>query len=427
MGKRLFRREAIEHQRSYWKGRVILLRGVSPLIISACCVTFLAMIIAMLCLFKYTKRIDVVGEVITLPHPLNISSPQPGSVSRQSIQVGDVVKKGDILFELDVSKSTDSGNVSDTNVAMVKAKIVNAEDIIAKLKVNKDGFIETTRRQIQRYEHSLNETEKMLATAKKGLDHIEKSLQNYSDYLKRGLINKDQYNNQHSLFVQQQNAFQSLSSQKMQIELQLTQTRSDLTVKTAELDNQITSQYSQLRDLQTQLIENSANGKIVVKSTIDGRVESIAVTRGQMVEAGSSLAQVKQLTGIDYYLLLWLPDNSLPYVKIGDVVNIRYDAFPSDKFGQFSGKVLSISSMPATRRELAEYSNNQMSNTPAPTLYKAIINIKDKEFIYKNRRLVLANGLKAKSIVFTEERPLYQWLFSPVYKVVQSLKGPGDE
>ncbi|HAT1622694.1 TPA: HlyD family secretion protein [Raoultella planticola] len=385
------------------------------------------MIIAMLCLFKYTKRIDVVGEVITLPHPLNISSPQPGSVSRQSIQVGDVVKKGDILFELDVSKSTDSGNVSDTNVAMVKAKIVNAEDIIAKLKVNKDGFIETTRRQIQRYEHSLNETEKMLATAKKGLDHIEKSLQNYSDYLKRGLINKDQYNNQHSLFVQQQNAFQSLSSQKMQIELQLTQTRSDLTVKTAELDNQITSQYSQLRDLQTQLIENSANGKIVVKSTIDGRVESIAVTRGQMVEAGSSLAQVKQLTGIDYYLLLWLPDNSLPYVKIGDVVNIRYDAFPSDKFGQFSGKVLSISSMPATRRELAEYSNNQMSNTPAPTLYKAIINIKDKEFIYKNRRLVLANGLKAKSIVFTEERPLYQWLFSPVYKVVQSLKGPGDE
>ncbi|HHT0504122.1 TPA: HlyD family secretion protein [Raoultella ornithinolytica] len=427
MGKRLFRREAIEHQRSYWKGRVILLRGVSPLIISACCVAFLVMIIAMLCLFKYTKRIDVVGEVITLPHPLNISSPQPGSVSRQSIQVGDVVKKGEVLFELDVSKSTDGGNVSDTNVAMVKAKIVNAEDIIAKLKVNKDGFIETTHRQILRYEHSLNETEKMLTTAQKGLTHIEKSLQNYSDSLKRGLINKDQYNNQHSLFVQQQNAFQSLSSQKMQLELQLTQTRSDLTVKTAELDNQITSQYSQLRDLQTQLIENSANGKIVVKSTIDGRVESIAVTRGQMVEAGSSLAQVKQLTGIEYYLLLWLPDNSLPYVKIGDIVNIRYDAFPSDKFGQFSGKVLSISSMPATRRELAEYSNNQMSNAPAPTLYKAIINIKDKEFIYKDRRLVLANGLKAKSIVFTEERPLYQWLFSPVYKVVQSLKGPGDE
>ena len=427
MGKRLFRQEAIEHQRSYWKGRVILFGGVSPLIVSACCLAFLAVIIAMLCFFKYTKRIDVVGEVITLPHPLNISSPQLGSISKQYVQVGDVVKKGAVLFELDVSKNTDVGNVSDTNVSMVKAKIVNAEDIIKKLKANKDDFIGTTRRQIQRYERSLDETEKMLTTAKKGLTHIETSLQSYSSYLQRGLINKDQYNNQHSLFVQQQNAFQSLSSQKMQIELQLTQTRSDLTVKTAELDNQITSQYSQLRDLQTQLIENSASGRILVKSTIDGRVESIAVTRGQMIEAGSSLAQVKQLTGINYYLLLWLPDNSLPYVKIGDTVNIRYDAFPSDKFGQFSGKVMSISSMPVTRRELSDYGNSQANSNTSPTLYKAIINVKEKEFIYKNRTLVLSDGLKAKSIVFTEERPLYQWLFSPVYKVVQSLKGPNDE
>ncbi|VTM23775.1 Colicin V secretion protein CvaA [Raoultella terrigena] len=205
----------------------------------------------------------------------------------------------------------------------VKAKIVNAEDIIQKLKANKDDFIGTTRRQIQRYERSLDETEKMLTTAKKGLSHIETSLKNYSSYLQRGLINKDQYNNQHSLFVQQQNAFQSLSSQKMQIELQLTQTRSDLTVKTAEIDNQITSQYSQLRDLQTQLIENSASGRILVKSTIDGRVESIAVTRGQMIEAGSSLAQVKQLTGINYYLLLWLPDNQFTLCQ-----NRRYREYP---------------------------------------------------------------------------------------------------
>ena len=98
MGKRLFRQEAIEHQRSYWKGRVILFGGVSPLIVSACCIAFLAVIIAMLCFFKYTKRIDVAGEVITLPHPLNISSPQLGSISKQYVQVGDVVKKGAVLF-----------------------------------------------------------------------------------------------------------------------------------------------------------------------------------------------------------------------------------------------------------------------------------------------------------------------------------------
>lgn len=427
MSHRLFRQEAIEHQRSYWKGRVILFKGVSPAIVSACCLAFLLILIAMLCFFKFTQRIDVMGEVITLPHPLNISSPQVGSVSKLFVQVGDSVKKGDVLFELDVSRNTNAGNVSDTNVTMIEVKIANAEEIINKLKANKDDFIATTRRQIERYEHSLAETETLLTTTKQGLVKMENALESYKAYLQKGLINKDQYNNQHSLYVQQQNAYQSLASQKMQLELQLTQSRSDVSVKSAEMDNQITAQYNQLSDYKTQLIESSANGKILIKSTIDGRVESVAVTSGQMIEAGSSLAQIKQLTGVNYYLLLWLPDNSLPYVKVGDRVNIRYAAFPSDKFGQFSGIVKSISSMPATRRELVDYNNNQINTNNPPTLYKAIIDIKDKEFAYNNKKLTLSNGLKATSVVFMEERPLYQWLFSPVYKVTQSLKGPENE
>lgn len=427
MSQKLFRQEAIDHRRSYWKGKVILFKGVSPLIISACCIAFLTIIILMLCFFKFTQRIDVTGEVITLPHPLNISSPQAGSISQQLVQVGDMVEKGTVLFELDVSRNTNAGNVSDASLVIIEEKITNAEDIINKLKANKQDFIATTHRQIQRYEYSLEENEGLLVTAKDGLSKMEQSLKNYKDYLSRGLINKDQYNNQHSLFVQQQNAFQTFAAQKMQIELQLTQARSDLTVKSAEMDNQITAQHNQLSDYQTQLLEYSANGKILIKSTIDGRVESVAVTHGQMVDSGSSLAQIKQLDGINYYLLLWLPDNSLPYVKIGDTVNIRYDAFPSEKFGQFSGKIMSISSIPATRRELSDYNNSQANNNPPPTLYKAIINIKEKEFIYKNKKLMLSNGLKASSVVFMEERPLYQWLFSPVYKVAQSLKGPGNE
>lgn len=426
MSRKLFRMEAVEHQRSYWKGKAILFKGFSPMVISFCCIAFLTAAVCILYFFKFTQRIDVTGEVITLPHPLNISSPQPGFISRQFVKVGDPIKKGEVLFELDVSRNTNNGNVAETNISLIKQKIANAEDIISKLKANKQDTIETTQRQIKRYENSLQETDTLLSTAQRGLSSMEKALQNYKNYLKRGLINKDQYNNQHSLFVQQQNAFQSLSSQKMQLELQLTQLRSDLTIKSAEADNQISYQYSQLNDYHTQLVENSANEKILIKSSIDGRVESVAVTSGQMVEAGSSLAQVKQTKDVEYYLLLWLPDNTLPYVKIGDTVNIRYDAFPSDKFGQFSGKILSISSMPATRRELSDYSYTMANNT-VPTLYKTIIDIREKEIVYNNKKLLLSNGLKAKSIVFMEERPLYQWLFSPVYKIVQNLKGPGNE
>ncbi|MDH8420606.1 efflux RND transporter periplasmic adaptor subunit, partial [Klebsiella pneumoniae] len=105
--------------------------------------------------------------------------------------------------------------------------------------------------------------------------------------------------------------------------------------KAADFDNQISSQYNQTNDYKNQLIESNANGNLIVKATADGRIESLSATQGQTVDNGSSLAQIKPIGNVEYYLILSLPNNIIPYLKIGDSINIRYDAFPADKFGQF--------------------------------------------------------------------------------------------
>ena len=81
--------------------------------------------------------------------------------------------------------------------------------------------------------------------------------------------------------------------------------------------------------------------------------------------------------------------------------------------------------MPASRQEMSEYTNvNNGSTQQELALYKAIVKIKDKEFSYKGKTLSLSNGLKAQAVVFLEERPLYMWMFTPVYKITQSITGP---
>lgn len=214
----------------------------------------------------------------------------------------------------------------------------------------------------------------------------------------------------------------------MQLETQLTQANSDKVTKAADFDNQISGQNNQINDFKNQLVESNANGNIIIKATIDGKIESLAVTKGQMVENGSSLAQIKPTGNIEYYLIIWLPNNAIPYIKKGDIINIRYDAFPADKFGQFPGEVLTLSSVPASRQEMAEYTNvSNGSNQQDLALYKAIIKIKNKEFNYNGKVLTLSNGLKAQAVVFLEERPLYMWMFTPFYKIMQSVSGPIDE
>ncbi|MFV7496578.1 HlyD family secretion protein [Klebsiella michiganensis] len=428
MLKNIYRKEAIEYKKIHWKGKALLLAGIPAWLVTLLASLFLIALVLSLIFCTFTQRIDVRGEVITLPHSVNVFAPQQGFVVNQHVKVGDIVNKGQPLYELDVSRNTINGNVSAAQIEVINEKIANAEDIISKLMRNKSETLTALEKQIKTTSASLAETNRMLATTQVGLNKMFTNLSSYDKYLKDGLITKDQYNYQHSLYFQQQSAYQSLVTQKMQLESQLTQTNSDKITKAADFDNQISSQHNQINDYKNQLVESNANGNLIIKATTNGKIESLAVTKGQMVENGSSLAQIKPTGDIEYYLILWLPNNTIPYVKPGDTINIRYDAFPADKFGQFPGKVISIYSVPASRQEMAEYTNvNNGTSQQELALYKAIIKIKDKTFSYNGKTLTLSNGLKAQAVVFLEERPLYMWMFTPFYKMTQSVSGPIDE
>lgn len=422
MLRKIYRREAIEYKKNHWKGKALLLAGMPAWIVTLLAFTFIAVLVLSLIFCSFTQRIDVRGEVITLPHSVNVFAPQQGFVVNQYVKVGEIVNKGQPLYKLDISRSTINGNVNTAQIEVIDQKIANAENIISKLSHNKSETLRAIEKQIATIKDSLEETSRMLINTQAGLNKMHTNLASYDKYLKDGLITKDQYNYQHSLYFQQQSAYQSLVSQKMQLETQLTQANSDKVTKAADFDNQISGQNNQINDFKNQLVESNANGNIIIKATIDGKIESLAVTKGQMVENGSSLAQIKPTGNIEYYLIIWLPNNAIPYIKKGDIINIRYDAFPADKFGQFPGEVLTLSSVPASRQEMAEYTNvSNGSNQQDLALYKAIIKIKNKEFNYNGKVLTLSNGLKAQAVVFLEERPLYMWMFTPFYKIMQSV------
>ncbi|WP_158785085.1 HlyD family secretion protein [Pantoea sp. BAV 3049] len=423
--KSIFRSDAIDYQRQKWVGKALLLSKIpAPVIAGLCLVFMLALVLAMIFL-DYSRRIDVDGEVITLPHSINIYSPQQGYIITTFVKVGDRVKKGDPLYELDVSRNTSSGSVSTVAVDSIKAQITNLYAIIAKLKSNKESTLQNLQVQIDNYAAAHKATEKVVNDARDGMRKMNESLKNYERYLKKGLITQDQLNYQRAQSLSQQSAWQALSNQSNQETIQLSQLRSDRLTRGADFDNQITQSESQVSDLERQLAENRANNSIIISAKLDGVIESLSVTPGQMVESSASLAQIKPVDNVKYYLLLWLPDNSLPYVKVGDGINIRYNAFPSDKFGQFPGKITSISSIPASPQEMSSYSSG--SNQQKGSFYKILISIHDTEFSDKGKKLEISGGLQAKAIVFLETKPLYQWAIAPINKIKNSVTGVVSE
>ncbi|NMP28757.1 HlyD family secretion protein [Rahnella sp. SAP-1] len=425
----LFRKEVNEHQKNQWAGKALLLAGWPLWAVISLSSCFIIALLAFLIFSQYTRRINVSGEVITQPHSVNLFSPEQGVITHLYVNSNQIVNKGQPLYEVDVGRVTRSGSVSTTTLGAIEKQRAQIDAIIAQLENNKRATLQNLQQQLEQYQQAHEKTQAMVDSSQQGLDAMRQSMDSYKKYQSRGLINSDQLNNQRYLFYQQQGAFQSLNTQAIQETLQITNLRSELVTRAAEFDNQISQYGYQRNDLERQLAQADAKGSLLITAPTDGKISSLSVTPGQMVNAGDSLAQLVPAKDSNFYLVAWLPNNSVPYVKPGGEINIRYAAFPYEKYGQFPGKIVSISSAAVAEKELASYDSAPKDSHGAVSgpYFKVIVALDQNSMQWHGEHLSLSSGMQAESTLFLERRPLYQWMLSPYYSMKKSVVGPINE
>ncbi len=423
----MFRQDALENRRMKWRGRAILLPGIPLWLTMLGSIAFITAFLTFVIAGTYSRRVNVSGEVTTWPRAVNIYSGVQGFVVRQFVHEGQSIKKGDPIYQIDVSKSTRSGVVTDNQRRDIENQLVRVDNIISRLEESKKITLNTLEKQHLQYSDAFRRSSDIIRRAEEGIKIMKNNMENYRNYQLKGLINKDQLTNQVALYYQQQNNLLSLSGQNEQNALQITSLESQIQTQAADFDNRIYQMELQRYELQKELIDTDV-GEIIIRALSDGKVDSLSVTVGQMVNAGDSLLQVIPENIENYYLILWVPNDAVPYISAGDKVNIRYEAFPAEKFGQFSATVKTISRTPASTQEMLTYKGAPQNTlgTSVPW-YKVIVKPEKQIISYGGKSLPLENGMKAESTLFLEKRRIYQWMLSPFYDMKHSATGPIDE
>ncbi|WP_414147805.1 HlyD family secretion protein [Erwinia sp. BNK-24-b] len=425
--KPLFRMEAVQHLKTKWLGKALLTSGYPAWAVAVVSVLFFILLLLFILGGSFTRRINVTGEIISLPHAITIFAPQQGFITKKWPEPGDLIKKGERLYQIDVSRTTSSGNVSERSVEAINHQIALTENIIERLAENKATTLKNLQNQLEQYRIAHEKSQRLITDSGNGVKDMRKSMTNYSDYLRKGLITQEQFANQRYLFYQQQNAWQGLNTQAIQEALQISALESELLTKGIEYDNQISQYQYQRSDLKRQLAEVNASGSLFITAPSDGKIESMSVTEGQMVAQGDSLAQLMPASSTRYYLMLWIPDTSVPYLHPGDGINLRYEAFPFEKYGQFPGRILSISNVSASFQEMGKYNSIPRTDGVIAPYYKVIVALEQGRFSYQGKPLTLASGMKAQATLFLEKRPIWQWMLSPYYDLKKSISGPVNE
>ncbi|EPZ5943916.1 HlyD family secretion protein [Serratia sp. IR-2025] len=424
----MFRQEAIDSQKMKWRGRALLLPGIPFWLAAGLCLFFFIAFLTFAIAGTYTRRVNVTGEISTYPRAANVYSAVQGVVVKQFVTEGQVITAGAPIYQIDVSKSTHSGVVSDNQRRDINSQQARIAQIISRLESSKQATLTMLEKQKAQYTAAFSRSTVILERAQEGIRIAKENMENYRHYQTKGLINKDQLTNQVALYYQQHNNLLSLSGQNEQNVLQITALESRIQTQAAEFDNQIYQMELQRYELQKELLNIDAGGAIVIRALADGRVDSLSVTVGQMVNIGDSLLQLLPQDIEHYALVLWVPNDAIPYITAGDKVNVRYDAFPAEKFGQFAGTVSVISKAPASPQEMRTYQGApKAALTAAVPYYKVIVMPEKQAIAYDGKRLSLENGMTAQSTLFLEKRTIYQWMLSPFYDMKHSATGPVDE
>lgn len=168
-------------------------------------------------------------------------------------------------------------------------------------------------------------------------------------------------------------------------------------------------------------MEFQSVSEIIINSSINGKIESTNVTIGQMIKENDPLAQILPENKGNYQLVMWVSNSAIPFIQKGDEVNIRYEAFPFEKFGQFKGKIKTISTLPATLQELSFYKNLPSNLEKGIPVYKIIVELDDQNVKYNQTTLYFMSGMKAETTLFLEKRKLYEWILFPMYKISKNI------
>ncbi|WP_260448518.1 HlyD family secretion protein [Bibersteinia trehalosi] len=414
----MFRQEAVEYRK--WKSTALLISSIPSWLVFLLSFTITLSFILYVALGSYTRRETILGEIVMQPHPIILSASKSGYISERYVEINQPIKKGDPLFKITLDRITDSGNVGINSINAIKAQIKKLDTMIDLVHTNQTETLESLNQQIAKNRKIYSETEKYLMEVSKSTEEYFQILKKYETLMKNGYSANDEVALQRSRYFDQKTLRNTLREKLIQQESSIIALENEIESRKTEYQNQIIRYELQQNDLEIRLLEFESVSELIINAPMDGLVESVSVTVGQVIREGDTVAQMIPANKGEFQLVMWVPNGAISFIKPEDKINIRYEAFPFEKFGQFEGTIKYISTVPASQQELAFYKNIP-STDPNNPLYKIVVEIADQKVEYNNTSLAFLSGMKAEATLFLENRKLYEWMLFPLYNVTKNI------
>ena len=189
---------------------------------------------------------------------------------------------------------------------------------------------------------------------------------------------------------------------------QLKQTLSELPEQHATLEATLQRELAQVAQ---ERVQTEMQGVFAINAPITGIVATPRIQPGQTVQAGETVMSVLPRDGM-LEADVWVPSRAIGFIAPGDQVQLRYQAYPYQKFGHQQGRVKQISRSAIDQRELAGLPGYAPS---AESFYRVTVALAKQKVKAYGKLESLKPGMVLEADILGEKRRLIEWLFDPLY------------
>lgn len=408
MTSQLFRPEAVraKTQMSFEPALVVTPFGSSFLAIGAFALA--ALIIAFLVLGEYRARETVRGIITTTEANVRIHTRVTGVVTAILIAEGETVTSQQPLIHLFTARVTNAGESTESEIlaalkresASVEEQIRQSELLTADQQRALEQHIKVAHAQMERIDsqHIIVLEQKNLALANS--DRFTRAKR-----LGHGPIIAQETARARYLNVELQ--LSNLLSERLrehdalrQAQLELRQL--PLIERSRRAEHEVT-----LQRLRQRVSDTLARQSTTITAPIAGRVSGLNIRVGQTLTPGQPALTLLPLEN-QYYAELYVPTSAIGFVQPNAEVQIRYDAFPHQKFGMYSGRVIEIA------RTVSNPSETLSAIAPRVPSYRLRVALSSQSVEAYGKSRPLRAGMTLQADVLREERRIIEWIFDPL-------------
>lgn len=406
----LFRKEAIDEAKSQFNGDILVIPKLSHTVIIVFFLIWFVAVISWLFNGHYSRKETVLGWVSSSSGVVRVFPPLTGGILEKKYHAeGDVVLKGDPLFLLKNPKVLfDGEDLGNTIIEQLNQRSTSFEEQKNRAKVNIDTEKKALNQQKKWAEIELNQLKNQLLTLTKHTSVIQDELSRYDSSLKRGSISLLEYNRVQKEYLSVKGSKQalerSISVQKNNIQ----KFNTELEFLPIKLQDRLDLIDGRLSDLSRDKLNLESQNGLLVTSPSSGKINNIQADVGQKINTDIPLLSIVSSDDKSSIKLL-VPIRAAGFVELGQSIDIRYSAFPYQKFGTYKATITRIPDSVLLPREII---NLPIDISESVYLVEAKL---DSDHINAYGKVIqIKSDMTLSADIILSKRSLFEWLFEPI-------------